>query len=71
MLPFGLTSAPLVFTKVIRDGLPIPRRLVAEGGLASNGRKPPPDDCQLDDIIGIFHQRAEITLDSFAKIPFR
>lgn len=80
MFPYGLTSAPLVFTKVMVEVAGYPRRLeitlqithwlVAKGGLISDSCPWTPDNGWQVDITGLFHQRAEVTPNSFTEAPF-
>ncbi|XP_078526629.1 uncharacterized protein LOC144799250 [Lissotriton helveticus] len=49
--------------------LPLPRRLVVEGGLAPNSRQPPPDDCRPPALAGVFHQCAEVTPVPLPEAP--
>ena len=73
VLPFCLTSAPRVFTKVMtvvaahfrRSGIPVfplPQRLAAEGGLATGSGHPSPDCGRPPAFTGVHWQHAEVTL---------
>ncbi|KAJ1153893.1 hypothetical protein NDU88_006651 [Pleurodeles waltl] len=73
VLPFGLTSAPRVFTKVMAVrglSLPLPRRLAVEGAFAPDTGLTPPDYGEPPAPAGVHYQRAKVTPDSFSDAPF-